>query len=140
MTTATQINVTLPNGPGMLAKLCDLLRSADVNIEALFCTEGTDHSVLHLVVDDTETAKIMLQPIGDVTTTTLLAFRLKNKPGAIAQVARMCAGAQLNIAEIYSTTSGKEATVYVSLDNVEKGLEVFGKANASTLPALAMAR
>jgi hypothetical protein len=140
MTTATQINVTLPNGPGMLAKLCDLLRSADVNIEALFCTEETDHSVLHLVVDDTETAKIMLQPIGDVTTTTLLAFRLKNKPGAIAQVARMCAGAQLNIAEIYSTTSGKEATVYVSLDNVEKGLEVFGKANASTLPALAMAK
>lgn len=140
MTTATQINVTLPNGPGMLAKLCDLLRSADVNIEALFCTEGVDTSVLHLVADDPDTAKIMLQPLGDVTTTTMLAFKLKNKPGAIAQVARLCAGAQLNINEIYSTTNGKEATVYISVDDTERALEVFGKSSASTLPSLAMAK
>ncbi len=139
METATQLNMTIANGPGTLAKVCDVLRSANVNIEALFQTEKKETCELHLVTDDTETAKLLLQPLGTVTQTTVLVFHLQNKPGAIAQVARLCAGAQLNICEIYSSCSGKEATVYLSVNDIKRAQEVFGKGNVA-MPALLMAK
>ncbi len=98
----------------------DMLRAADVNIEALFCTDGEKESVVHLIVDDVETAKMVLRDIGTVTTEEVLACEVKNKPGAIAQVARKCAGAEINIRHIYATSLGKEAMVYLAVEDIEK--------------------
>ena len=120
MELATQINVGLENHPGALARLSDMLRAADVNIEALFCTDGEKETVVHLIVDDVETAKLVLRDLGKVSTTEVLAFRIHNKPGAIAQISRMCAGAQINIRHIYATAIGKEAMCYLAVDDMEK--------------------
>ncbi len=117
---ATQLNVGIPNNPGSLARMSDKLRSAEVNIEALFCTDGEKHSVVHLILDDVETAKLVLRDLGEVTTTEVLAFEVKNKPGAIAQVARLCAGAGINIRHIYATSLGKDAMCYLAVDDIEK--------------------
>jgi hypothetical protein len=118
--TAVQLNVGVPNSPGMLARMSDKLRSADVNIEALFCTDGEKQSVVHLIVDDVETAKLVMRELGNVTTTDVLACEVKNKPGAIAQLARVCAGAQVNIRHIYATSLGREAMCYIAVDDIEK--------------------
>ena len=125
METAIEINVGLPNNPGALARMSDMLRAADVNIEALFCNDGEKTSVVHLILDDVETAKMVLRDIGEVTTTEVLAVKVKNKPGAIAQVARICAGAQINIRHIYATSLGKEAMVYLAVDEVEKAKKLL---------------
>ena len=105
--------------------MSDMLRAADVNIEALFCTDGEKTSVVHLILDDVETAKMVLRTIGDVTTTEVLAVKVKNRPGAIAQVARVCAGASINILHIYATSLGKEAMVYLSVDDIEKAKKLL---------------
>lgn len=118
--TALQLNVGIPNHPGALARLSDMLRSADVNIEALFCTDGEKESVVHLILDDVEMAKLVLREIGNVTTTEVLACKIRNKPGAIAQLARLCAGAGINIRHIYATSLGKEAMAYLAVDDIEK--------------------
>jgi hypothetical protein len=120
MGTAVQLNVILPNTPGSLASLSDKLRAADVNINAISCTEGRPDNVLHIIVDDPETAKIVLKPLYPVSTTDVLAFGMKNKPGAIASIARACAAAQINIRNMYATTFGREATVYVVVDDIVK--------------------
>lgn len=120
METALQINVGIPNHPGALARMSDMLRAADVNIDALFCTDGEKESVVHLIVDDVETAKLVLRKVGEVTTTEVLACKVKNKPGAIAQLARLCAGAGINIRHIYGTSLGKEAMAYLAVDEIEK--------------------
>ena len=125
METAIQINVQLPNNPGALARMSDMLRAADVNIEALFSTDGEKESVVHLILDDVETAKVVLRDVGTVTTTDVLAVQVKNKPGAIAQVARICAGAQINICHIYATSLGKEAMVYLAVDDFEKAKKLL---------------
>jgi hypothetical protein len=127
MKTDVQLNIWLPNVPGELAKLTDRLRSADVNIEAVFCTDLDRETILHLIVDDIETAKIVLQPYGKMTTNDVLAFDLKNKPGAIANISRTCAGANVNIRQIYATTSGhgKTSMLYVVVDDMEKGKRLF---------------
>lgn len=125
MDTAIQLNITIPNQPGSLARMSDMLRAADVNIEALFSEEKGGESVVHVIVDDVETAKIVLKQADHVTTTEVLAIKVKNKPGAIAQIARMCAGANINIRHIYATSLGKEAMVYLSVDDLEKAKKVL---------------
>jgi len=124
MKTVVQLNVSLPNHPGTLARMSDVLRSADVNIDALFCEEGKN-TAIHLIVDDVETAKMVLREISTVTTTEVLAIPAKNKPGTIAQIARKCAGAGINIRNIYATTLGKEAMVYLIVDDIEKTKKVL---------------
>ncbi|MBI3332302.1 ACT domain-containing protein [Candidatus Peregrinibacteria bacterium] len=124
MEIAVQLNVLVPNAPSSLAKVGDTLRAANVNILAISCTEGNPITIIHIVVDDPETAKIVLKPFGKVTTTDVLSLLIKNKPGGIASIGRAIAGANINIRYIYSTTTGKEARVYVAVEgDVKKALE-----------------
>jgi len=58
MKTDVQVNITVPNTPSSLAKVCDALRSADVNILAIACSEGTPSTIIHLIVNDFETARL----------------------------------------------------------------------------------
>lgn len=99
--------------------MSDMLRAAEVNVEALFCTDGEKETVVHLIVDDVETAKMVLREVGPITTTEVMAIKIKNAPGAIAHIARMCAGAGINIKHIYATSLGKEAMCYLAVDNME---------------------
>ncbi len=115
-----QLSVSVPNNVGSLARLSDMLRAADVNIEALFCTEGKIETLVHLVVNDPETAKIVLRNIGEVIATDVVSYQVKNKPGAIADLARKCAGAGINIRHIYATSLGKDAMCYLEVDDLEK--------------------
>ncbi len=105
--------------------MSDILRSADVNVEALFCTDGEKETVVHIIVDDVETAKIVLKEIGPISTTDVLAIRIKNSPGAIAHIARMCAGASINIRHIYATSLGKEAMCYLAVNDMDAAKRVL---------------
>lgn len=127
MTTVEQVNITMPNIPSSLAKVGDRLRSAEVNIDAITCTEGPTHTIIHLIVSDAETAKFVLKDLGAVTTTEVLAMKLRNKPGAIANIGRSCAAMGVNIRMIYATTCGKEAMVYVAVEDVTKAIELLKK-------------
>ena len=125
MKVATQLSITLPNTPGALAKMSDVLRASNVNIEALFCSRENGNTDVHVVVDDPETAKMVLREISDVQTLDVLAIPIKNKPGAIAQIARICAGHSINIEHIYATSFGKDAMVYLDVTDIEKAKEVL---------------
>lgn len=122
-----QVNITVPNAPSSLAKVGDKLRAAEVNIDAITCTEGPTHTVIHMIVSDAETAKLVLKDLGTVTAREVLELQLKNKPGAIAQVGRACAAMGINIRNIYATTCGREAMVYVSVEDVGTAMELLKK-------------
>ena len=126
MRTATQLNVEMANASGSFARLCDSLRGADVNIDAVCCSEGKELSIIHMIVSDTETAKHVLQDVGTVTSEEILAFDKQNEKGAIYNIVRPLAGAGVNIRNLYATTHGAgEATVYVVVDDVEKAKTLF---------------
>lgn len=118
MDLATQVTVVMKNVPSSLAKVGDKLRASDVNIEAITCTEGRDSTAIHLIVSDPDTAKIVLRDLGTVNAEEVLALRMKNRTGAIADIGRALAAASINIGSIYATTCGKEAMVYVTVLNV----------------------
>ncbi len=127
MELVTQVTVIMPNVLSSLAKVGDKLRASEVNIEAISVSEGKEHSAIHLIVSDPETAKIVLRTLGTVTAEEVLALRMKNTPGAIADIGRALAAAGINIGMIYATTCGKEAMVYVTMQD-PAGAEVAMKA------------
>jgi hypothetical protein len=121
MEAVTQVSVVIPNVPSSLAMVG--LRAADVNISAITCTEGHPHTTVHLIVSDPETAKLVLSELGHVHLRPVIAVMMKNKPGAIAGIGRSCAAAHMNIRNIYSTTCGKEAMVYIDTDDVPTAMQ-----------------
>ena len=122
-----QVNITMPNIPSSLAKVSDKLRSAEINIDGISCTEGPEQTIIHVIVDDPETAKLLLKDLGTVTSTDVLAIKVKNRPGAIANIGRGCAAMDVNIHMIYSTTCGREAMVFLVVENVAKAIESLKK-------------
>lgn len=133
MEAVTQLSIVVPNAPSSLAKVGDRLRSANVNISAITCTEGHPNTTIHLIVDDSETAKIVLKELGHVSTHDVIALVLKNKPGAIAAIARECAAAGINIHNIYTTTYGKETMLYVDADDAKGALSLLKAWKASNV-------
>lgn len=127
MQLATQISIAIPNIPSSLAVVGDKLRSADVNISAISCTDVGATNIVHLIVSDPETAKIVLADVGQVTARSVISATLKNKPGAIAGIGRSCAAAGVNIKNLYATTCGKESMVYIDTDDNVKSLELLKK-------------
>lgn len=125
MKKVTQLTVTLPNIPSSLAKISDALRAAHVNITGMFCNEGVDTTKVHLIVDDVDTAKMVLASYSQITATEVFEMELKNQPGAIASIARKCAGANINIRYVSAASHGKTAIVYLATDNMEKTAKVL---------------
>lgn len=125
MQTFLQVNITVANQPSSLARVTDKLRANEVNISAISCTEGRDNTIIHLIVNDPETAKIVLRELGQVTANEVLGFKMRNEPGAIATIGRACAVAGTNIHNIYATTCGKEAMVYVSLEDTQTAISAL---------------
>ncbi len=60
METATQLAVFLSNRPGALARVCDSLGDAGINIHALTISDSVDHSVVRMVVSDPTKALMLL--------------------------------------------------------------------------------
>ena len=128
MKVVTQVNLTTKNVPGAFAKIGDMLRAHDINIDAVSCQEGGETSVVSLILntigsDAVPVAKEVLREMGSIDTEEIIVFLMKNKPGAIAQIGRACSGAGVNIRNMYATTFGTSATVYVSVDDIEKARE-----------------
>src|SRR4029453_1935143 len=58
---ATQLAVVLSNRPGALARVCEELAGAEINIHALAISDTADHSVVRMAVSDPTKA---LTPLG----------------------------------------------------------------------------
>ena len=64
MQIATQLALFLDNRPGMLARVCDALSTAKINIYAITTSDTIDHSVIRMVVSDTRKALLLFEEHG----------------------------------------------------------------------------
>ena len=106
MEIAKQLSVFLANKPGMLADVCDELAKASINIFALTISDTADHSVVRMVVSDTDRALAIFEERGVlVVASKVLLIENSNKPGALAKIATRLAKAKINIEYAYLATS-----------------------------------
>ena len=100
--TATQLAIFLANRPGALARVCEALANAEINIYALATSDTVDHSVVRMVVSDPTKALMLLGEAGVLALETeVLMIETASEPGALAKIAERLAEAEINIEYAY---------------------------------------
>src|SRR5437773_10493919 len=90
--TATQLAVFLANRPGALARACEALAKAEINIHALATSDTVDHTVVRMVVSDPTKALMLLGEAGTVASETeVLMIDSESQLGVLASIAERLA-------------------------------------------------
>ena len=114
--TATQLAVFLANRPGALARVCEALAKAEININALATSDTVDHTVVRMVVSDPTKALMLLGETGTLALESeVLMIEGTNQSGTLGKIAERLAKANVNIEYAYLATSPK----------AEKGLMIL---------------
>ncbi len=105
---ATQLALFLSNKPGALARVCQALAEAEVNIHALSISDTVDHSVVRMVVSDPTRALMLLGEHGVLAIENdVLMIESDNEPGTLGKIAEELSKVQVNIEYAYLATSPK---------------------------------
>jgi hypothetical protein len=106
MEPATQLALFLSNRPGALAKVCEELAKAEINIHALTISDTVDHSIVRMIVSDPTRALMILGEGGMIALEAeVLMIESDNKPGTLAAISNHLAEADVNIEYAYLATS-----------------------------------
>jgi len=125
---ATQLAVFLANRPGALARVCEALAKAEINIHALATSDTVDHSVVRMVVSDPTKALMLLGEAGVLALESdVLVIETDNKPGVLAKITERLAESEVNIEYVYLAGSPKAANGLIILrpSDVEKAQSVL---------------
>jgi len=128
MQIATQLALFLDNRPGTLARVCDALAAAKVNIYAITTSDTVDHSVVRMVVNNTRKALLLFEEHGTlVVETEVLMIEGDNKPGSLAKISHKLANANINIEYAYCATppEAQKGLLILRVNNAKRALKVL---------------
>src|SRR5678816_3227180 len=98
----TQFSVFLVNKPGVLAQVTGALAEAKVMLVAMTVVGSQERGVLRFVAEDPVRAREVVKKLNLPTTETeVLSMELSNRPGALADVARLLGENHVNINYAY---------------------------------------
>ena len=128
MRIVTQLTAILPNRPGALADLLDILSDHEINVLALCVVDTAEHGLVRLVVDEAEDAKTALEQCGmPFGVSRVIAVELQNTPGALGELARRLGKSRINIDYVYGSALGtaESAHAMVGVSNLSKAARVL---------------
>jgi hypothetical protein len=128
MQLATQLALLLDNRPGTLARVCEALAEAKVNIYAFSTSDTVDHTVVRLVVSDPQKAIEVFEKRGaQVVESDVLLVPGDNKPGSLAKIAKQLGAAKVNIEYAYCATApnAKTGLLVLRASDCKKALKVL---------------
>ncbi len=128
MNITTQLSLFLENKPGTLARMCNSLQKARINIYAFTTSDSVDHSVVRMIVSDTRKALLLFEEHSVlVIENEVLMIEGDNKPGSLAKIAQKLADAKINIEYAYCATPPDETKGLLILrpSNCKKALKVL---------------
>jgi hypothetical protein len=132
MPKATQLNLSLDNEIGALARLCRDLAHGGVNVLAISAPEtGRETGIVRLLVPNRGLASSALTKAGySFVVDEVLFVELKNRPGALARAIEKLARARISIRYAYATASSRTKTtaavVAVSETDLPRALQLLG--------------
>ena len=116
---AKDLTVILEDRPGTAADLGEALGNAGINIEGLcgFPVEGK--GIVHVLVEDADAARKVLEDAGlEVRDESdVLVLEIEDKPGAYGDICRKIADAGVNIDLDYLASNGR---IVIGVNDVEK--------------------
>ncbi len=123
-----QLALFLENHPGTLARVCDALAEAKINIYAVATSDTVDHTVVRLVVSDYKKALHVFEEHGSlVVEDDVLMVDGDNKPGSLARIAHKLAAAKVNIEYAYCATppDAKKGLLILRVSDPKKALKTL---------------
>ena len=128
MQLATQLALFLDNRPGTLARVCDALSEAKINIYAISTSDTVDHIVVRMVLSDPRKALLIFEEHGTlVVETDVLLIQGDNKPGSLARICRKLAASKINIDYCYCATppDARKGLLILRVNNAKKAMKVL---------------
>ena len=128
MQLATQLALFLDNKPGTLARVCEALSAAKINIYAITTSDTVDHSVVRMVVSNPRKALLMFEEHGALAVESeVLLIEGDNKPGSLARICNKLAAASINIEYAYCATppDARKGLLILRVSNAKKALKVL---------------
>ncbi len=123
-----QLALFLENRPGTLARVCDALGAAKINIYAISTSDTVDHSVVRMVVSDPIKALFVFEEHGTlVVEDDVLMISGDNKPGTLARIAHKLAAAKINIEYAYCATppDAKRGLLILRVSDAKKAMKLL---------------
>ena len=114
-----EFSIDTPNRPGQLAQLARELGDARINIHTLSAVTVEDAKYIRIVVDDDEAARKVLADAGiTYGERRIVTATLRDKPGALADLADALTATGTNIEAIYLISSeGEEMSFALAVDD-----------------------
>ena len=128
MEITTQLALFLDNRPGMLARVCEALSEAKINIYAITTSDTVDHTVIRMIVSDPRKALLLFEERGTlVVETEVLMLTGENRPGALAKISKRLAEEKINIEYCYCATppDAKRGLLILRVSNPKKALKIL---------------
>jgi hypothetical protein len=123
-----QLALFLENRPGTLARVCDALAAARINIYAISTSDTVDHIVVRMVVSDPAKAMLVFEEHGTlVVEDDVLMITGDNKPGSLARLAHRLAGGKVNIEYAYCATppEAKRGLMILRVSDAKKAMKLL---------------
>jgi hypothetical protein len=125
---ATQLAIFMANRPGSLARACDAIAKAHLDIVALategdgFGSRGGDMLVRMVVSDPTKAVEVLGEVGAVAVKADVLMIEGGNKPGMLAKITDRLAKADINIESAYVSASSdaQKCLVIMRPSDVEK--------------------
>jgi hypothetical protein len=128
--------IELDHRPGTLARLMEVLAEAGVNVDSLTATGLEDRGTARIIVDDERAARRALLSSGlRFSMHAALTATIPHRAGALAEVMRSLASADVNVEAVYVLRTGRDQVeMAIVVDDPEVAaplLPVIGAAAAS---------
>jgi hypothetical protein len=126
--TAAQLAVFLENRPGALARVCEALAKAGINIHALTVADTVDHAVVRMIVSDPTKALMLLGERGVLAfENDVLFIDASNELGVLARIADALSRAEVNIEYAYfaSSATAPKGIIVLRPSNIEKARQAL---------------
>jgi len=123
-----QLALFLENRPGTLARVCDALSAAKINIYAISSSDTVDHIVVRMVVSDPARALFVFEEHGTlVVEDDVLMITGDNKPGSLAKIAHRLSEAKVNIEYAYCATppEAKKGLLVLRVSDARKAMKAL---------------
>lgn len=131
-----QISVFIENTPGRLASFTKLLGENHIDLVSLSVADTTNFGILRGIVADYERAVQLIADNGyTVKLTDVLAVKVPDTPGGLANVLDILAENQIGVEYLYSfvRSAGNHALIIFRVDRLEEAEKVLENAGVTML-------
>jgi hypothetical protein len=126
--TMTQYSVLVPNEPGKIAKLTQMLSKEDVCMTGMRTMSMGEMCSIQFTVEKAGALQKKLENAGyPCCCCEVYQFEMPNTPNELNKLCKSLADENINILSLYGTSEGPNVRVVLSVDQMEQAAPVVAK-------------